>query len=367
MSLATKLVKRESENLKIHDSTKLETFQECPRKYFFSFILHLRPRYANLHIQFGQDVHNGAEVLDDLGWSKEGIEPAMDSFKEGYGDVYSPSVWEEKAPKNPSGANAIYKALVKAHDPSEITIMKEIALPVPVSDSDVVWCKMDRIYVKNGVLYSLDYKTSGKLYSDLNKRALSRNQFKAYTAALNYHFSKKGAIGDLQALFAIPYKNAPKTLTQNPFYYSHAKADDGNAHALLVKIPCKYDDWDLVDWKDRISVVIQDLQLETDRLSCSKDTEDLKAFPKKPGACFSYNTICPFFNICHTDALVKRNPLYLAQNDNPPLGFRREVWNPRESGNYVLKDGKAVRIEKEKPKKPEKKPGSLMASLVGDR
>ena len=93
----------------------------------------------------------------------------------------------------------------------------------------------------------------------------------------------------------------------------------------------------------------------------------MSSFPKKPGSCFSYNTICPFFNLCHTDALAKRNPLYLIENENPPLGFRREVWNPRESGNYILTDGKAVRIEKKEPEKLKQNSGSLMSSLIGAR
>lgn len=372
MITGLQILENTKKTLEIFDNTKLDTFQSCQRKFMFSYVFNLRRKYANLDLEFGKSVHDGFETLDDLDWKKDGLSEAMSAFKSSYGEHYDPSTWLKKAPKNPSGANAIYKAALSVSHEHETTIMKEIAIPVMLDHKTILWCKMDRLLVdeKLGGLISIDYKTSGRYYEDTKDRATSRTQFKGYTAALEHHFSSKGRVLGVHAIYCMPYKNAVKQPKLKPYYYAHGTSEDKNGHALLIRIPTKYDAYDLEEWRLEMMGRVDHVREEIDKLSFqTSEDKSLTCFRKNTNSCFAYNKACPFFEFCHNDAWAKRNPLFLEDRPNPPIDYKKEVWNPRDETRFILKDGKAVlntEREKPEPKKEEPARKGVMRSLIGD-
>ena len=47
----------------IHDSTKINCFQTCPRKYFYKYVLGWSHEDANIHLVFGSAWHKAMEVF----------------------------------------------------------------------------------------------------------------------------------------------------------------------------------------------------------------------------------------------------------------------------------------------------------------
>jgi len=68
----------------IIDSSKLSTFMECPRKYFYEYVLGWRPSMPNVHLTFGTAWHAAVERLLIEGYSQEHVEEAKFIFLQYY-------------------------------------------------------------------------------------------------------------------------------------------------------------------------------------------------------------------------------------------------------------------------------------------
>ena len=68
----------------IIDSTKLNAFLECPRSYFYEYILGWRSEAPNLHLEFGKAWHLAMEHLILHGYDETSIKDAYLKFHEHY-------------------------------------------------------------------------------------------------------------------------------------------------------------------------------------------------------------------------------------------------------------------------------------------
>ena len=70
------------------DSTKIQSFMDCPRGFFFSYILGWRKEEPSIHLIFGSAWHDAMEHLANNGYGKASVEEAYEKFCATYGEYY---------------------------------------------------------------------------------------------------------------------------------------------------------------------------------------------------------------------------------------------------------------------------------------
>ena len=290
----------------ILDSSKLATFLECPRKYFFEYVLAWRTDAPNNHLIFGQAWHDAMEHLLLYGYSDNSIFDAYDKFLATYRKEFPEDSDELYAPKTPMNA---LKALGKytehyTRDLDEFEVLyTEIAGTVPITEDQVLHFRLDSICrdIARGYYFSLEHKTGSRLsrfWTDQWPLAVAIGTYthvlyclypgeEIYGVKINGTFFQKTKIG----LQRVPIR---KTLEQMQQWM-----------------------WNVVWWADQIA-----WQFET-LMACSENDEVLMAFPQNPTSCTKYFG-CPYHDFC----LAWPNPLQHC--DEPPTGMKIEYWDPTE-------------------------------------
>lgn len=155
----------------ILDSTKIKSYLECPRQYFFEYILGWRPVEPNIHLEFGKAWHLAMEHLLTHGYEEESVIEAFTLFHNHYREHFGPSMDEVYAPKNPETAFralAAYANRYAVEDKGEKVLYTEIAGTVPIRPDkehfNVVHFRMDSIIQKEDGLYrSREHKTGSNM------------------------------------------------------------------------------------------------------------------------------------------------------------------------------------------------------------
>ena len=82
------------------DSTKIKAYLECPRKFFYEYVVGWRSIEPNIHLEFGKAWHLAMEHLLVKGYEDEELVQAYTLFHNHY-RKYFPEVMDDVyAPKN---------------------------------------------------------------------------------------------------------------------------------------------------------------------------------------------------------------------------------------------------------------------------
>ena len=57
----------------VHDASKLQCFMDCPRQYFYRYVLGWSRQGSNIHLIFGEGWHRAMETLLREGYDTEAI------------------------------------------------------------------------------------------------------------------------------------------------------------------------------------------------------------------------------------------------------------------------------------------------------
>ena len=149
----------------ILDPSKITCYLECPRKFFYDYLLGWRPTEPNNHIVFGSAWHLAMEHLLLNGYDEVSIADAFDKFLQHYRADFPETTDETFWPKTPERA---LEALVEYSekykgDLNEFEVLfTEISATVPLSEEHNLHLRMDSIVKKHdGTIYSLEHKTAG--------------------------------------------------------------------------------------------------------------------------------------------------------------------------------------------------------------
>jgi len=287
----------------ILDSSKLTAYMDCPRRYFFEYVLSWRSDAPNNHLVFGTAFHDAMEHLLLNGYDDDSVMGAFDKFLLSYRQFFPATSDELYSPKDPDrclAALGLYAENYQRDLTDFETLYTEIAGTVPINDDQVLYFRLDSICKDSqGRIFSLEHKTGSRIsrfWTDQWPLAVAVGTYThvmnclydpatVWGVKINGTFFQKGNIKFLR----VPVR---KTL-------SHMKQ-------WL---------WNVAWWADQI-------RWQFDLLDkCSADDQVMMAFPQQPGSCTKYFG-CPYHDFC----LAWPNPLQHA--DDIPVGYCVERWDP---------------------------------------
>lgn len=291
------------------DSSKLSTYMQCPRKFYFRYVLGWEKEIPNHHLSFGTAWHLAVEHLLRNNYTKESLEEAQYLFYARYKQDIEAYDIKELSPKDPENALLSLKNYFVEFfsDVRNYEVLKtEIAGLVMISPTATMHFKLDALLKerKSGKVLFIDQKTSQRKYTDWG------NHWQLSTQMLTY-------LHALHCLF--PREEIGRSKIRCSFFYKKSNTDFEESE--IVKSPSQ-----LQSWLVRTNVWYQNLQYDMQLLEEEDDTENtaMLSFPQNDNACFSYGTQCAYFNFCNAWS----NPL--ERSDEVPIGFVKKFWDPRE-------------------------------------
>lgn len=290
-----------SEVFDVIDSTKIKCFKDCPRKFFYNFVLHWRRSEPNIHLEFGTAWHLAKEHLLTTSYTAADVDEAYSIFLSHFRKYFSEHDDLTLDAKTPGNAKKALTEYAKQFGPinRQMTILAtEIAGQVALSHDLMVSFKIDAVVRDSRGVWVLDHKTSSRDSPIYDESWFLSEQMSVYTHALHCMFpteNVRGAYVDLSVLRKSGnlHKRLPVTKTFNHLEEWH---------------------WNILQW-------FHFLQREYTNLTTNTHSTTLEAFPKNTESCTKYGR-CPYMSLCSSCF----NPI--PNIEDIPEGFRREVWNP---------------------------------------
>lgn len=190
------------------DSTSLNTFKECPRKYYYSIVQGYATREQSVHLTFGIFLHSAYELYHrfkaDAWEHEEALKETVRTMMVNTQDFKS----DDKYKNRTNLIRTIVWYLDEfASDPAKTVILSngkpavELSFRFEVPDApDFLYCgHMDRIAEFCGELYVFDYKSTKRaLYTEFFDQFNPHNQMTGYTtgAKVTFHQPVKGVMID---------------------------------------------------------------------------------------------------------------------------------------------------------------------------
>lgn len=316
----------------IRDSSKLDTFEACRRRYFYEYLLGWRPDYPNHDLHFGQAWHLGRE--HQLLHGYDDVQGAYQKFIEYYRKEFHQDDDHLYIPKTPTAALNGYmifntEKMRDLIDNEVVEIdgekMTEISGTVPVSEKRVLHYRMDSIMRRkeDGRIFSWDHKTTSEKY--INGRQWSESfhlsiQNGTYTHCLYCQFPIEQVLGLEFCGIGFTYLKRGSS------------ARGAGYHATLRRVPAFKTPDQMNSWLWTVNAILDELDYEMERLSqCKESDHVLMAFPMRAKSCTDFRG-CPYHDYC----LAWQNPLQQAHE--PPIGFKEEFWDPSEMDTRVKKN-----------------------------
>lgn len=286
----------------ILDASKTQRFMECPRAYFYEYVLGWRSDRPNNHLIFGESWHQALEHLLIHGYSEKYVMEAYDVFLKEYRKTFPMDTDDAFAPKTPYNAAKALGMYVKNYrgDAYDV-IYTEIGGQVSISDNYSLTFRMDGLCYdpSKKCYFVLEHKTCSSIARQWSDQWALSFQVGTYTHALHCMFPDTDVTGVV--VNGTCFQKRDIKFMRIPVYKSLA-----NMNAWLS---------DALYWAGSI-------HKEFAVLKHCRDSENvLLAFPRNPTACTKYFG-CPFHDFCCTWS----NPLQRAYE--VPMGMIEEHWNP---------------------------------------
>lgn len=300
------------------DYSSLTTYLECPRKFFFQYVLHFRSSRPSIHLVFGSAWHYGLETTYAELKAGTPLTPAdareisIRAFNALWSLEGEPHFEPDLVyPKSPARAADMYDRYWKQHLDSDLekTVLGvespfTIDLSVITPGMPNYIGRLDLVFEhQDGSLEVVDHKTASSINKITGPGFNSSFQTDGYLTAGHMFYDK---------LPEVTYRVALCQKTKIAFEdFTFSKRQS----AL---------DRFLQDLINHCSSIINNLKLlEIDQDKSSDKSYIMPAFLRKPGyACTSYFSTCPYFDLCN----FRNNPM--TWKDSPPQGYSVNEWDP---------------------------------------
>lgn len=303
------------ETWRIIDSTKLQDFISCPRKYFYRYILGWVGEEDNVHLVMGSAIHKAHEIMLQNGYSPDVVELAILEMTRMYRQAFSEQMDDVYYPKSPGYAAEMLRRYAK-HFSDDFqkaeVIYTEISGSVPIRNDRVMYFKTDSI------LKGVNGHYQNKYFSREHKTTKSdsrqwRDQWSLKTQIGTYNHV-------LYCLYQ-PDQVYGVEINGMIFQKSFAKKsqDELFPRIAIIKGPTA-----MQDWLWTVNNYYDEIERETERMmEVTENDNIMRAWPKNTESCSIYSG-CPYMDYCCS----WHNPLRRAED--LPQGMERRFWNPTE-------------------------------------
>lgn len=308
----------------ILDASKLSTYQDCPRRFFFRYMLGWEQDSPNVHLVFGKAVHKVMELVvreQEKGIKSEEqmytlIEEATRVFVKIYRPEYPEATDQQYYPKVPGRIPDLivdYLRNYKREEQREKVLYTEVAGSVPITKQSVMHFRIDAIREGENGVYVLEHKTGSRQGRTFEDKFYLSTQVGLYTHVL-------------YALF--PFDKVYGTIINGLIFLKGSTE--------FVRIPVRKKPVDMEMWLWETQEWARSVEDDMDRLSFVQEGADvMKAFRRNPESCTKYFG-CPYLDYCQ----AWNNPL--RRCEKPPVGFKVSWWDPREeesTANQIMNIG----------------------------
>lgn len=305
----------------ILDSSKLQEYQACPRKFFFRYILGWDLEITSHHLVFGESWHRAMEHILINGYTPEALVTASNIAEEYYRRHFSSFTDGERGVKVPGNIPLALAHYVRtyAFDKFEV-LYTEISGVVPVREDRLLHFRMDSIMrdpMHNNEIISLEHKTGSR--KDAFGKYTINIQSGTYNHVLMSAFEQNEVWGVVINGIVLYVKNDP----------------------LLMRLPARRNEDSMAEWLWAVNQTIDRIDWDMAELNeCTEDEQVMCAFAKNTEFCNQYGP-CKYYDYCHTWS----NPIQYI--DQPPFGFKEVWWDPSaKEAKAIFDGGKITPIDK---------------------
>ncbi len=299
------------------DYSSLSTYLDCPRKFFFQYMLHLRSPTPNLDLIFGGSWHYGLEQAyrawsDNKSLSKEELRDISINAFNLYWKVLGEPHWPDPDlifPKSPGHAANMYseywdhyyeedstKQILGVEIPFRIKLIPE--LPEYIG-------RIDLALMRDIQLQIIDHKTTKYVTKATLPSFQSSLQTDGYLTAGKIYFDK---------LPIMTYNIAICQKSKIAFERMDIMKRDLTTDRFLAE---------LLEFMTNVQLDIKLMHFELEEPEAREKAYLPQAFNRNPGyACTQYFRKCSYFDIC-----MLRNNAYL-YIDTTPQGYTVDEWDP---------------------------------------
>jgi len=302
-------------SMEIQDSTKIQAYQDCPRMYFYEYVLGWRSGRPNNHLHFGKCLHLAMEHIILHNYTADSIMQALDIFNSEYRFVFPSETDALYSPKTPDRFFSMMLEYLQkyANDPLLYEVYKtEFGGTVALDDRHKIAFKMDTVLRnrKTDRYGSLEHKSKGGNYIGDNyyyEHAMGI-QVGTYTHVLNCLVPPEQVDG----------------VTINCMCFKKTK----KAEFILQRFPIMLSNAQMLIWYTTVINWIDQIEADFHRLAETRISDDImKCFPMNGRACCDWGRTCTYLDCCQSYL----NPLQ--HQERIPADFITEFWNPLEDEN----------------------------------
>ncbi len=302
------------------DSTKIQDYMQCPRMYFFKYILGWRLELPSVHLEYGIALHKALEHLLTHGYDPVSTTAAFDIFDDYFSKNYVSICGDDHKSKN---IGTTYYSLLQyarqyARDLEEFKVLHtEVAGSVLIDPKKKLYFRLDtvckgRFEGRTGI-FSLEHKTGTTYDRKWSLQWKQKFQVGTYYHVINCHFLEDVIGVVINGFFPHNPPEMKKDGTPRA-----ASRDCEFRRELIQRNKAQMEDWILTanSWYDSIIA---------DTTNCFMVSEDMlvmKPFRKQTEQCTSFFG-CAFADYCRAWA----NPV---GHQHPQAGFVKSYWDPRE-------------------------------------
>ena len=301
----------------IYDASKIKSYLNCPRDFFFTHVLGWKSEAPNINLIFGSAWLEAMELFMQQGLSTESVKDAYGKFKEVYEGTYPSYMEPPHAYKTPGIAlEGLLKYSQDYYNDQFETLYTEVAGTAPIREDRIIHFKLDSIIRDSDGIWSMEHKTTGRKTQAWIDGWSIDTQVGLYHYALWLLFGGKEAVQGVKINGFIARKRDPE----------------------VIRIPVRRNLTQIEAHIGMVNRAVDNLETDMEILAdTSPDHRTLVAFPENPnGYCGAYGCRFPMF--CG----VVPNPLQKCQE--PPIGYKVEHWNPSDREKTAKK---VVHLEKD--------------------
>ncbi len=310
------------------DSSKLNAYMTCPRKFFYEYVLGWREDTPNIHLDFGRAWHSAMEHLALHGNKPDEVPRAFELFMQEFKRTYSGNdPMAETGAKNPTSALYALERYAETYINDTFTPMHiEVPGIVPLDDEGHnLTLRMDligRVSFAGDKIAVMDHKTASSDNRWWREQWAMSSQMGTYIHMLYCLFPPSDVFGALINGCVI---RQPPQLKKDGTPYANSLGP------AFMRIPVQKTPDQMQSWLDNMLFYYKDYERQLEALDAAQPGDSvLSCFPMNPSNCVKYNRTCQFINFCST----RSNPLTLVEQFEgaPPIGFHQEYWDPTTHG-----------------------------------